>query len=182
MTSTFPQAAAPHVPPGNRRGEALLPFTPLRNQMQAPTIVRGEGCHVFDDTGRKYFDGLATLFCVQIGYSHGAEIAEAAAEQLKTLPFFSNWGFRHSASEALARRITDLAPEGFNRAFFVSGGSDANEAAWKLATQYFQLKGERRYKAITRQNAYHGTTLGALSLTAISSIREPFEPLIPGAA
>lgn len=164
----------------NRSGEALLHFTPLRNQIQVPTIVRGEGCHVFDETGRKYLDGLATLFCVQIGYSHGAEIAEAAAEQLKTLPFFSNWGFRHSASEALARRVCDLAPAGFNRAFFVSGGSDANEAAWKLAMQYFQLKGERRYKAITRQNAYHGTTLGALSLTAISSIRAPFEPLVPG--
>ncbi|MBE2276748.1 MAG: aminotransferase class III-fold pyridoxal phosphate-dependent enzyme [Rhodobacteraceae bacterium] len=180
MTSTSPQAGAPHASRSNRRGEALLHFTPLRNQMQAPTIVRGEGCHVFDESGRKYFDGLATLFCVQIGYSHGAEIAEAAAEQLKTLPFFSNWGFRHSASEALAQRVCDLAPEGFNRAFFVSGGSDANEAAWKLAMQYFQLKGERRYKAITRQNAYHGTTLGALSLTAISSIRAPFEPLIPG--
>lgn len=174
------QAAPAQGLRSNRGGEALLHFTPMRAQMDAPTIVKGEGCYVFDETGRRYFDGLASLFCTQIGYSHGEEISRAAADQLKVLPFFSNWGFRHSASEELARRICSLAPEGFNHAFFVSGGSDANEAAWKLAMQYFQMKGERRYKAITRRNAYHGTTLGALSLTAISSIRAPFEPLVPG--
>lgn len=180
MESVSQTASPPRDALSNRAGEALLHFTPPSAQMDARTIVKGEGCHVFDRTGRRYFDGLAGLFCTQIGYDYGEEIAEAATEQLRTLPFFSNWGFRHSASEELAQRVSKLAPKGFNRAFFVSGGSDANEAAWKLAMQYFQNRGERRYKAITRHNAYHGTTLGALSLTAIPAIRAPFEPLVPG--
>ena len=164
----------------DKAGKALLHFTPLNAQQNARFIERGEGCYIFDETNRKYFDGLSGLFCTQIGYSHGEEIAEAASEQLKTLPFFPNWGFRHKTSERLAEKVCSLAPKGFNRAFFVSGGSEANETAWKLAIQYFKLKGEHRYKAITRHNAYHGTTLGALSLTAIHSIKTPFEPLVPG--
>lgn len=163
------------------RPSALLHFTSVGAATNdAPVITHGEGCYVYDRDGRKLLDGLAGLFAVQIGYSHGAEIAAAATEQMKKLPYCSNWGFHHKPSLELAEEVTALAPDGFNSMFFVSGGSEAAESAWKFARQYFHLRGEKRWKAITRKNAYHGTTLGALSLTGIASIKNMFEPLVPG--
>src|SRR5205823_10046111 len=79
-----------------------------------------------------------------------------------------------------AAELTDLAPGELTRAFFVSGGSEAVESAWKLARQYHAARGERRWKAVARRLAYHGTTLGALSINGIAALRAPFEPLVPG--
>ncbi|MEU1181936.1 aminotransferase class III-fold pyridoxal phosphate-dependent enzyme [Streptomyces sp. NPDC005820] len=111
-----------------------------------PVIVRGEGCTVEDEQGRRFLDGLAGLFCVQIGYSHGAEIGRAAAAQLEELPYYPNWSYAHPRAIELAAEVADLAPEGLERVFFVSGGADAVETAWKLACQYHQERGERRWK------------------------------------
>jgi adenosylmethionine-8-amino-7-oxononanoate aminotransferase len=146
---------------------------------EMPIIVSGDGCYVQDTRGRRYLDALAGLFTVNIGYGFGEEIAEAAAAQLAELPYYTNWTYAHPRAIELAERVAGLAPGDLNRVFFVSGGSEAVEAAWKLARQYHALRGERRWKAIARRVAYHGTTMGALSLTGVESIREPFLPLVP---
>ena len=145
-----------------------------------PIIVRGDGCYLEDIDGRRYLDALAGLFAVQIGYSHGEEVGEAAAAQMRELPFYTNWSYAHPRAIELAEEIARLAPGDLNRVFFVSGGSEAVESAWKLARQWHQAHGQRRYKVISRNVAYHGTTMGALSINGIPPLREPFEPLVPG--
>jgi len=144
-----------------------------------PIIVRGDGCHLEDVNGKRYLDALAGLYAVQIGYSFGDEIGEAAAAQLRELPFYTNWSYAHPRAIELAAEVASLAPGDLNRVFFVSGGSEAVETAWKLARQYHAARGDRRWKAIGRRLAYHGTTLGALSLNGVTPLRTPFEPLVP---
>jgi adenosylmethionine-8-amino-7-oxononanoate aminotransferase len=151
---------------------------------EVPIIVRGEGCYLEDANGKRYLDALAGLFSVNLGYSFGEEMGQAAHDQMRELPFYTNWTYAHPRAIELASEVATLAPGDLNRVFFVSGGSEAVESAWKLARQYYLARGgkdlaPRRYKAITRQTAYHGTTLGALSLTGIPAIRMPFEPLLP---
>jgi adenosylmethionine-8-amino-7-oxononanoate aminotransferase len=146
---------------------------------EVPVIVRGEGCYVWDQHGTRYLDGLAGLFTVQIGHGR-RELAQAAADQMERLGYFPIWGRAHEPAIDLAARVASLAPGDLDRVFFTSGGSEANESAWKLARQYHRLRGEgSRYKVIARRTAYHGTTLGALSITGIPAIRAPFEPLVP---
>jgi adenosylmethionine-8-amino-7-oxononanoate aminotransferase len=147
---------------------------------ELPVIVRGEGCYLEDANGKRYLDALAGLFAVQIGYSYGDEIGEAAAEQMRELPFYTNWSYAHPRAIELAAEVASLAPGDLNRVFFVSGGSEAVESAWKLARQYHTMRGERRWKAVSRHVAYHGTTMGALSITGVPALRTPFEPLVPG--
>ena len=168
-----------------------------------PIIVRGDGCYLEDIEGKRYLDALAGLFSVNLGYGFGEEIGQAALEQMRELPFYTNWSYAHPRAIELAAEVASLAPGDLNRVFFVSGGSEAVEAAWKLARQYYQLRGAkrvhdvggldaeirhdehlagppgRRYKAIAREVAYHGTTFGALSINGIAALRTPFEPLVP---
>ncbi|MBA2537081.1 MAG: aspartate aminotransferase family protein [Actinobacteria bacterium] len=144
-----------------------------------PIIVRGDGCYLEDANGKRYLDALAGLFAVQVGYSYGEEMGEAAAAQMRELPFYTNWGYAHPRAIELAAELASLAPGDLNRVFFVNGGSEAVEAAWKLARQYHTARGERRWKAISRRVAYHGTTMGALSINGIAALRAPFEPLVP---
>ncbi len=177
-----------------------------------PIIVRGDGCYLEDSNGKRYLDALAGLFSVNIGYSFGEEIGQAALEQMRELPFYTNWSYAHPRAIELASEIASLAPGDLNRVFFVNGGSEAVEAAWKLAREYYPARGEkrlmglvtpgaragaqepevahdaivaaaaptpRRYKAVARNIAYHGTTMGALSINGIPALRTPFEPLVP---
>jgi adenosylmethionine-8-amino-7-oxononanoate aminotransferase len=147
---------------------------------EVPIIVRGEGCYVYDEHGNRYIDGLSALFCVNIGHGR-ADVAQAGADQAKELGFFTNWSYAHPRAIELAAKIASLAPGDLNRVFFTSGGSEAVESALKLARQYHKLTGKpNKTKVIARDIAYHGTTLGALSATGITSLREPFEPLAPG--
>ncbi len=146
-----------------------------------PIIERGDGCYVWDVEGNRYLDGLSGLFTVQVGHGR-PELAEAAGRQGGELGYFPIWTYAHPNAIELAGRIADLAPGDLNRVFFTTGGAEAVESAWKLARQYFRLKGEpNRYKAVGRYLAYHGTSLGALALTGIPDYRMPFEPLTPGA-
>ncbi|MDX6659567.1 MAG: hypothetical protein QOJ55_389, partial [Solirubrobacteraceae bacterium] len=145
-----------------------------------PIIVRGEGCHVYDEHGNRYFDGLSALFCVNIGHGR-ADVAQAGADQARELGFYTNWSYAHPRAIELAARVASLAPGDLNRVFFTSGGSEAVEAALKLCRQYHKLRGKaNKHKVIAREIAYHGTSLGALSATGITALREPFEPLAPG--
>jgi adenosylmethionine-8-amino-7-oxononanoate aminotransferase len=191
------------------RDHLWLHFTRMGAYEQAdvPIIVRGDGCYLEDTNGKRYLDALAGLFSVNIGYGYGEEIGEAAAAQMRELPFYTNWSYAHPRAIELASEVASLTPGDLNRLFFVSGGSEAVESAWKLARQYYSARGEqrvraaiaptggepptrvdeargakipgRRWKAISRYIAYHGTTMGALSINGIPALRTPFEPLVP---
>ncbi|MGO9900158.1 MAG: aspartate aminotransferase family protein [Solirubrobacteraceae bacterium] len=150
------------------------------DDQDVPIIVRGEGCYVYDDHGKRYLDGLSALFCVNLGHGR-ADLAQAGADQAKELGFFSTWSYAHPRAIELAARIASLAPGDLNRVFFTSGGSEAVESALKLARQYHRLRGNpTKYKVIARELAYHGTSFGALSATGIPGLKAPFEPILPG--
>jgi hypothetical protein len=147
---------------------------------EVPVIVRGSGQYVFDQNGKRYLDGLSGLFVSQIGHGR-REVAEAGARQGSELAYFPLWSYAHPRAVELAQRLADLAPGDLNQVFFTTSGSEAVEAAWKLAKQYFKITGEPgRYKVLSRDIAYHGTSMGALAITALPGIKEPFEPLTPG--
>lgn len=146
-----------------------------------PIIARGEGCYVYDQSGKRYLDGLSGLFTVQVGHGR-RELAEAARHQAETLAYFPVWSFAHEPAITLATRLARYAPGDLNRVFFTPTGGDAVETAIKLARQYWKLRGEYgKTKVISRYLAYHGTSMGALSLTGVPSIKTVFEPLMPGA-
>ncbi len=208
MTTTAPEALDLQRA---ARDHLWLHFTRMGGYRdgEVPIIVRGDGCYLEDSKGKRYLDALAGLFSVNIGYGYGEEMGEAAAAQMRELPFYTNWSYAHPRAIELASEVASLAPGDLNRLFFVSGGSEAVESAWKLARQYYSARGEmrfraarvpgqrvepvvdfdamealqqssrRRWKAISRHIAYHGTTMGALSINGIPAIREPFEPLVP---
>jgi adenosylmethionine-8-amino-7-oxononanoate aminotransferase len=147
---------------------------------EIPIIVRGEGCYVWDEHGNRYLDALSSLFCVNIGHGR-ADIVQAGADQARELGFYTNWSYAHPPAIELAARIASLAPGDLNRVFFTSGGSESVESALKLARQYFKVTGfPNKHKVIAREIAYHGSSLGALSATGVTDLREPFEPLTPG--
>src|ERR1700745_3041561 len=127
---------------------------------EVPVIVRGEGCYVWDEHGKRFLDGLSALFCVNIGHGR-ADIAQAGADQAKELGFYTNWSYAHPPAIELAARIASLAPGDLNRVFFTSGGSESVETALKLARQDHKLRGHpNKHKVIAREVAYHGTTMG----------------------
>jgi adenosylmethionine-8-amino-7-oxononanoate aminotransferase len=187
------------------RDHLWLHFTRMSGFLETedvPIMVRGDGCYLEDVNGKRYLDALAGLFAVNIGYGFGEEIGEAAAAQLKELPFYTNWNYAHPRAIELAAEVASLAPGDLNRVFFCSGGSEAVESAWKLARQFYEARSEhrrveaiermaagerierhypseRRWKAVSRRIAYHGTTMGALSINGIGALRAPFEPLVP---
>jgi adenosylmethionine-8-amino-7-oxononanoate aminotransferase len=142
-----------------------------------PIIDHGDGAYVYDTNGKRYLDGLSGLFTVNVGHGR-RELAQAAAQQSEKLGYFPLWSFGHEPGIRLAAKLASLAPGDLNRVFFTAGGGEAVESAWKLAVQYFTNIGQPdRRKVISRYYAYHGTSLGALSITGIPAIREPFEPL-----
>ncbi len=166
--SPLQQAAREHL---------LLHFS--RNGSPAPLLVleRGEGPYVFDTEGNRYLDGLSSLFCAQIGYSYGEELASVAAAQLQKLAFSTVWGAAHPAAIELSERLAEIMPGDLDHVFFTSGGSESVESAWKLVRQYHVANGEpQRTKAIARDRAYHGVTLGALSFTGVPTYKEQFGP------
>jgi putrescine---pyruvate transaminase len=145
-------------------------------------IEGGKGVYVLDSQGKRYLDGQAGLWNVNVGHGR-PEIKSAIAQQLDRVSYYSTFGnTTNSPSVDLAVELCRLAaPEGMKRAFFSSGGSEANEAAIKLAKQYWRLAGEAtRTKIISLRRAYHGVTLGALSAGGVTIYKEQFEPLLPG--
>ncbi|MEX1162064.1 MAG: aspartate aminotransferase family protein [Nitriliruptor sp.] len=164
-------------------GNLWLHFTRTDDWLgQTPTVPvldRGEGCYVWDTTGKRYLDGLSALFCLQVGYGR-EEMVEAAATQMRQLPFSTNWSYANQPSIDLAHELAARFPGDLDHLFFVNSGSEAVESAVKLAQQYHHLNGQpSRVKVISRNYAYHGTTLGALGVTGLAGLREPFEPLRP---
>jgi adenosylmethionine-8-amino-7-oxononanoate aminotransferase len=147
---------------------------------EMPVIERAEGCYVYDTAGKRYLDGLSALFCVNAGHGR-AELGDAMAAQVRQLDFVTIWSYAHPRAIELAARIASLAPADLNHVFFTNSGSEAVESALKLARNYHRTRGHgNKHKLIAREIAYHGTTLGALSATGITSLRSQFEPLAPG--
>lgn len=165
------------------RDHLWLHFTPHRDLAESdiPVIVRGEGAYLWDADGKRYLDGLAGLFTVQVGHGR-AELADAAARQIRRLSYFPLWSHAHPTAIELSERLADSAPGELNRVFFTVSGGESVETAWKLAKQYFKLTGKpTKHKVISRFLAYHGTSQGALSITGVPGAKADFEPLVPSA-
>ncbi|WP_125612659.1 aspartate aminotransferase family protein [Specibacter cremeus] len=190
-TQTHTAAGAPDQAPSEAsdlqrlaQRHLLMHFTGARAYEDRPptVMVKGDGCWLEDEAGNRYLDGLAGLFCVQIGYSHGEEVGEAVKAQMSELPYYTNWGYAHPPAIKLAAKVAELAPDGLERVFFTSGGGESNEAAIKLIRQYHQARGEgTRMKFLARRVSYHGTSYAALSINGMTNFRKAFEPLMHGA-
>ncbi|MEV4052299.1 aspartate aminotransferase family protein [Amycolatopsis sp. NPDC049688] len=182
MTTTADRAAADAPSLAQvARSNLWMHFTrhSAYDETDVPVIVRGEGPYIWDARGKRYLDGLAGLFAVQVGHGR-EELAEAAARQTKQLAYFPLWGHAHPAAIELASRLAAAAPGDLNRVFFTVSGGESVETAWKLAKQYFKLAGKPgKHKVISRALAYHGTSQGALSITGIPGAKADFEPLVP---
>lgn len=147
---------------------------------EIPIITRGEGPYVWDEHGNRYLDGLSALFCCNAGHGRAA-FAEAAAEQIRELDFYTNWSYAHPRAIELAERVAELTPGDLNRVFFTNSGSEAVEAAIKVARNYFRAHGKgQKHKIVAREVAYHGTTMGALAATGLTPLKTQFEPYMPG--
>lgn len=145
---------------------------------QPPAIVRGEGVYLFDSSGRRYLDGSSSASVVGIGHGR-TEIWDALAAAGDQVTFVYGATFTHPWQERLAAAILDMAPDNMAAVYFTSGGSEANESAWKLARQYFVERGQpQKYKAIARWQGYHGVTLAALSLSGRADWRRLFSPML----
>ncbi len=140
--------------------------------------VSGQGIYIKDSTGKRYIDasGGAAVSC--LGHAH-PRILAAIRRQAEELEYAHTSFFTSEAAEALAEHLALRAPEGLSHVYFVSGGSEAMEAALKLARQYFIEIGERgRHCFIARRQSYHGNTLGALAIGGNPRRREPFLPIL----
>ncbi len=144
-----------------------------------PIITRGEGCYVYDEHGKRYLDGLSALFCVNAG-TGGRSSARRRPARWRSSTSTSSGATPIPCDRAC--RADRLAGSGdLNRVFFTNSGSEAVESAIKLARAYHQRTGNpRKIKFLSREVAYHGTTLGALQATGITALRTDFEPLVPG--
>lgn len=149
---------------------------------QYPIAVRGEGCWITAADRRRYLDASGQAAVVSIG--HGvAEIGRAMAEQSGKIAFAHTTQFHSEPAEKLAARILGIAPRNFQnggRVYFTCGGSEATETAIKLARQYFLESGQApRYRVVSRKQSYHGSTLGAMSVSGNVGRRAPYAPMIP---
>src|SRR6266436_2232930 len=146
-----------------------------------PVAIRGEGCWLFSEDGRKFLDASGQAAVVNIG--HGvAEIGRAMAEQSTQLVFAHTTQFHSEPAEQLAQRLLALAPPNFRsggRVYFTSGGSEATETAIKLARQFHLESGQSsRYRVVSRRQSYHGSTLGAMTVSGNVARRAPYQPLL----
>ncbi|MFD5245149.1 aspartate aminotransferase family protein [Amycolatopsis sp. NPDC058340] len=144
-----------------------------------PVAVRAKGSYVYDETGKSYLDGCSGAIVVNIG--HGVpEIADAIRAQLEEITFVTRLQFTNPRAERLAAELTQLAPGDLDHAFFTNSGSEAIEAAVRLALQYWQEVGEpRRTVMISRDGSYHGATLGAIGLSGHPQRRRPVRAVLP---
>jgi len=161
----------------------LHPFTDHADLHRSGTHVMqsASGCHVVDETGRRLLDGLAGLWCVNVGYGR-REIADAVHRQMLELSFYPS--FFNTTTEPtilLAEKIASHAPAGMSKVFFSNSGSEANESALKLVRNYNKILGRpRKTKILTRTFSYHGVCIATTSMTGLPSCYEPFDLPLPG--
>jgi beta-alanine--pyruvate transaminase len=179
MQSHKPQSQAA------RESDALsafwLPFTPNRAFKRQPRLVaRAEGMHYYDPEGRAVLDACSGLWCVNAGHGR-ARITEAIRAAAGRLDYAPTFQFGHEDAFRLATRLAELAPDGLDHVFFVNSGSEATDAALKIARGYFHRKGEGgRFRLIGRDKGYHGSTFVGISVGGIANNRRAFGPLLPG--
>ncbi|WP_306127889.1 aspartate aminotransferase family protein [Roseovarius sp. MMSF_3350] len=143
-----------------------------------PFLDHGEGIYLIDEAGKRYIDGSSGAMVSNIGHSNPRVLAKMKA-QMDKATFGYRLHFRTHPSEDLAAKTVAMTPDGLDRVFFVSGGSEAVESAVKLARQYALTQGHNgRYKVISRFPSYHGCTFGALDLTGYAPLRDPFAPML----
>lgn len=149
-----------------------------QSRLPRPELDRADGIYMWDTSGKRYIDGSSGAMVSNIGHSNPAVLAAMRAQMEKST-FGYRLHFQTEPSEALAEKITELTPEGLDRVFFVSGGSEAVESALKMARQYALTQGQaQRTKVISRYPSYHGATLGALAITGYAPMTAPFDPMM----
>ncbi len=165
------ESARRHLMPHFTRGHAW-------QSGELGVMHRGEGCYVYDTEGTEFLDGLAGLFCTNLGHGR-SDLVQAAAEQMGRLGFYPNWGWATEPAALAAAMIAEVAPGDLSQVFFVNSGSEAVESMLKFVRSYHLSRGDdSRYKVISREWSYHGTTLGALSVTGVPRFKEPFAPML----
>lgn len=161
----------------------LHPTSPIQQQQQkGPAFIftRGEGIYLYDLSGKKMIDGMSSLWNVNIGHGR-EELGEVAKKQMSTLAFSSNFAtFSNEPAIRLAKKLAEISPGELQSTFFTSGGSEANDTAYKLARHYWILKGQpNRKKIISRTKSYHGVAIGATSATGLKPFRDFTNSLAP---
>jgi adenosylmethionine-8-amino-7-oxononanoate aminotransferase len=171
-------ASIPRTVGDTPKGGSVLGFYAAKGTPRPPRLARAEGIHVWDADGRRYLDATSGAVVTNIGHGNPA-VLEAMREQAARVTFAYPRFFESDDSIRLADRVCELAGTGFDRAFFVSGGSEANESAIKLARQYAVVSGQpARRKVIARNPSYHGATLGALGVTGDSATHAIFGAMV----
>ncbi len=144
---------------------------------RGPTVItRGEGCYIYDEQGKRYFEGMSGLWCAALGFSE-KRLVRAATDQLNVLPYYHMFNHRsHPPGIALAEALTAMAPAGLNHVLFANSGSEANDAAVKLVWYYNNALGRpQKKKIISRWNGYHGVTVASGSLTGLGHVHLDFD-------
>ena len=161
----------------------LHPFTthPALRKAGPRVITRAEGVYIYDSEGHRMLDGMAGLWCVQLGYSNQA-LVQAGSEALGTLPYYNAFFQTTNPHIAeLSELVSSITPEGLDSLVFANSGSEANDTAIKMIRYYWNLKGQPGKKAIiSREDAYHGVTLGAASLSGLTPMHPQFDLPLPG--
>lgn len=164
----------------------MHPFTDHRELSEkggSRIITRADGVYIYDSEGNKILDGMAGLWCVNLGYGR-EELVEAAAAQMRELPYYNSFfQCTHPPAIELSELLSELSPGNFNHVFFTGSGSEANDTQVRLIRRYWDLKGQReKMTIIARKNAYHGSTLGGSSLSGMSAMHEQMVLTVPGIA
>jgi adenosylmethionine---8-amino-7-oxononanoate aminotransferase len=161
------------------RAHLWHPFTQQRGWMnEQPVIVeRAEGTDLIDVEGRRYIDGVSSLWCKVHGHAH-PRIDAAVRVQLDRVAHSTMLGLTHRPAIELAQRLVEIAPRGLTRVFYSDSGSTATEIALKMAFQYWQQRGERRPRFVSLEMAYHGDTIGSLSVGGIDLFHSMYRPLL----
>ncbi|HET8576283.1 MAG TPA: aspartate aminotransferase family protein [Methylomirabilota bacterium] len=164
----------------NDQEHLIHPLHHPSEHLEPMVFVRGRGATITDIQGREYLDGLAGLWNVNVGHGR-EELAEAAAEQMKALAYYSGYsGSTNVPAIELASKLVTLAYPNMQAVFFTSGGAESNESAFKTARFYWKTKGKPdKVKIVSRSLAYHGVTLQAMSATGMAPYWKMFEPRVP---
>jgi putrescine aminotransferase len=165
------------------RRHYLHPFSDHRQIGERGTrvITRGEGVYIYDAAGRKILDGMSGLWCVSLGYGR-EELIEAAYRQLKTLPYYNSFfQCTHPPAIELATLLSEVAPPSFGRVFYTNSGSEANDTIIRMVRRFWDIQGKPQRKTIiSRRNAYHGSTIGGMSLGGMPVQQAQGDLPIPG--
>jgi len=162
----------------------LHPFTDhkqLNEKGGTRIITRADGVYIYDSEGHQILDGMAGLWCVNLGYGR-QELVDAATEQMKELPYYNSFfQCTHPPAIELSGLLSDLSPGNFNHVFYTGSGSEANDTQIRLIRRYWDLQGQpEKMTIIARKNAYHGSTLGGASLGGMSAMHKQMVLPVPG--